>query len=109
MLSALRRHLPALSKHRGRLAGIFALGLAGAAVSLSTPLVGMAFVDAVATRREFASIPWIAGALVALAVLDLALSTLSGAVHARLSADVLADLRAALFARCAEACRKTWG
>ncbi len=103
MLSALRRHLPALSKHRGRLAGIFALGLAGAAVSLSTPLVGMAFVDAVATRREFASIPWIAGALVALAVLDLALSTLSGAVHARLSADVLADLRAALFARCAEA------
>ena len=42
----------------------------------------------------------IAAALLCLGVLDLALATLSQRVHARLSADVLAELRAALFARC---------
>ena len=42
----------------------------------------------------------IAAALLCLGVLDLALATLSQRVHARLSADVLAELRTALFARC---------
>lgn len=102
MLTLLRRYSPHLSGRRGPLAVVFALGLAGAAVSLSTPLLGMAFVDAVATRHDFTPIPWIAAALVALAILDLALATWSGRVHARLSADVLADLRAALFARCVD-------
>ncbi len=98
----LRRYTPHLSGRRGALVVVFALGLAGAAVSLSTPLLGMAFVDAVATSRDFTSIPWIAAALVALAVLDLALAAWSSRVHARLSADVLGDLRAALFARCVD-------
>ena len=102
MLTLLRRHASHLSGRRGALAVVFALGLAGAGVSLSTPLLGMAFVDAVATRHDFTSIPWIAAALVGLALLDLALAAWSGRVHARLSADVLADLRAALFARCVE-------
>ena len=102
MLRLLRPHWPLLSRRRAALAVVFVLGLVGAAVSLSTPLVGMAFVDAVATRHDYAPIPAIAGALVAIAVLDLGLSTLSGRVHARLSADVLADLRAALFSRCVD-------
>lgn len=102
MLRRLRRHWPLLSQRRAALAVVFVLGLVGAAVTLSTPLVGMAFVDAVATRHDYASIPAIAGALVAIAVLDLGLATLSGRVHARLSADVLADLRAALFSRCVD-------
>ena len=102
MLTELARHLPALSGRRGALALVFALGLAGAAVALSTPLLGMLFVDAVATRRDFTAIPWIAGALVGLALVDLAIAAVSSRVHARLSADVLADLRSALFARCAE-------
>jgi len=102
VLTLLKRYTPHLSGRRGALATVFVLGLSGAAVALSTPLLGMAFVDAVATRQDFASIPWIAAALVALAVIDLALATLSGRVHARLSADVLADLRAALFARCVD-------
>jgi ABC-type multidrug transport system fused ATPase/permease subunit len=102
VLTFLRRYSPHLSGRRGPLAVVFVLGLAGAAVSLSTPLLGMAFVDAVATRHDFTPIPWIAAALVALAILDLALAAWSGRVHARLSADVLADLRAALFARCVD-------
>ena len=60
MLTMLRRYTPHLSGRRGALVVVFALGLAGAAVSLSTPLLGMAFVDAVATRHDFTSIPWIA-------------------------------------------------
>ena len=100
MLKELLRYAHHLSGKRGALAVVFLLGLGGAAVSLSTPLLGKAFVDAVASRGDFASIPMIAAALVALAVLDLALATVSGRVHARLSADLLADLRTSLFQRC---------
>ncbi len=102
-MMALRRFATHLAGRRRSLAALFALGLLGAAVSLATPLVGMAFVDAVATRADFSAIPRIAAALVALALGDLALSTWSGRVHARLSADVLASLRAELFARCVDA------
>lgn len=100
MLSELRRYARHVAGRRAALVAVFALGLAGAAVSLATPLLGMAFIDAVATRADFAAVPRIALALVGLAVLDLALTALSGRVHAGLSADVLAELRARLFARC---------
>jgi ATP-binding cassette subfamily B protein len=102
VLKSLRRFAHPLSGRRGPLAAIFVLGLCGAAVTLSTPLLGMAFIDAVASRGDFTSVPIIAAALVALSVVDLALATLSGRVHARLSAEMLADLRAALFARCVD-------
>jgi ABC-type bacteriocin/lantibiotic exporter with double-glycine peptidase domain len=100
MSKELLRYAHHLAGQRGALAVVFVLGLGGAAVSLSTPLLGKAFVDAVASRGDFSSVPLIAAALVALAVIDLALATVSGRVHARLSADVLADLRASLFQRC---------
>ncbi len=103
MLKGLGRFAHHLSRKRGALAAVFALGVAGAAVSLSTPLLGKAFIDAVTSGRDFAAIPWIAAALVCVAILDLALATWSGRVHARLSADLLADLRASLFARCVDA------
>ncbi|HEX8012024.1 MAG TPA: ABC transporter ATP-binding protein [Casimicrobiaceae bacterium] len=100
MLRTLVRFSHHLCGKRTALAALFALGLAGAAVSLATPLLGKAFVDTVASRGDYATIPAIAAALVGLAVLDLAFAALSGRVHARLSADVLGELRAALFARC---------
>ena len=103
MLNALRRFAHHLAGRRRALAVVFILGLIGAAVSLSTPLLGMAFVDAVATRGDFAAIPAIAATLVALSLADLAIATVSGRMHARLSADVLADLRGELFARCVDA------
>jgi ABC-type bacteriocin/lantibiotic exporter with double-glycine peptidase domain len=103
MLRELLRYVHHLAGKRRALAFVFVLSLCGAAVSLSTPLLGKAFVDAVATGGDFASIPMIAAALVALAVLDLGLATVSGRIHARLSADVLAGLRAALFQRCLNA------
>jgi ABC-type multidrug transport system fused ATPase/permease subunit len=103
VLRSLLRFARHLAGRRRALAVVFALGLAGAAVSLATPLLGMAFVDAVATRGDFAAIPPIAAALIALSLADFALATFTGRVHARLSADVLADLRGELFARCVDA------
>ena len=100
MLTMLRRHAHHLSGKRGTLAMLLFLSLAGAAVSLSTPLLGKAFVDIVASRGDFAAIPLIAMGLLGLAVLDLGFATLSQRIHARLSADVLAAMRAALFERC---------
>jgi ABC-type multidrug transport system fused ATPase/permease subunit len=100
MLKPLLRFAHHLSGRQRTLAAVFALGLGGAAVTLSTPLLGKAFVDAVASRGDFAAIPKIAAALVVLAVLDLAIAAFSSRVHARLSAEVLADLRSSLFERC---------
>lgn len=100
MLKTLAGFAHHLAGRRPALALLFLLGLAGAAVSLATPLLGKAFIDAVATRGDYAAIPMIAGALVGLALLDLVLAVASQRLHARLSADVLAGLRAALFARC---------
>ncbi len=99
MLKTLARFAPHLAGHAGSLAALFALGLAGAAVSLATPLLGKAFVDA-AGARDYAPIPTIALALLALAALDLVFALVAQRVHARLSADMLAALRASLFARC---------
>lgn len=100
MLKTLTRFAHHLAGGRRALAALFVLGLSGAAVSLATPLLGKAFIDAVATRGDFTVIPAIAAALVGLALLDLALAVVAQRVHARLSADVLAQLRAVLFARC---------
>lgn len=100
MLKTLAGFAHHLAGRRPALALLFLLGLVGASVSLATPLLGKAFIDAVATRGDYAVIPMIAGALVGLALLDLLLAVASQRLHARLSADVLAGLRAALFARC---------
>lgn len=100
MLSELR---PFAGHLRGRvraLAALFALGLLGAAASLATPLLGKAFIDAVATRGDFGAVPRIAAALVALAAADFALSGVTRVLHTRLSAELLAALRERLFARC---------
>lgn len=102
MIGDLARYARHLSGHGRTLAALFVLGLAGAAVSLATPLLGMAFVDAVATHADYGAIPWIAAVLVGLALADLAIGALAGRVHAGLSADVLNGLRARLFARCVD-------
>jgi ATP-binding cassette, subfamily B, bacterial len=103
VLKELLRYVHHLAGKRRALAVVFALSLGGAAVALYTPLLGMAFVDAVASRGDFAAIPFIAAALVVLALADLVLATVSGRVHARLSADLLAELRTSLFERCVSA------
>jgi len=91
------RHL----KHRKRmLVTLFVLGLVSAATSLSTPLIGKAFIDAVVERADYGVIPMIAAALVALAVIDVIFGFLSRLVHTKLSAGVLVEIRQRLFRHC---------
>lgn len=103
MLTLLRPFVGLLRGRAPALLGLFALGLLGSAASLATPLVGKAFIDAVATRRDFGAVPAIALALVGLALLDLVLGTGTRLLHTRLSSDLLAALRERLFARCLDA------
>ena len=79
------------------LATLFALGLVGAATSLSTPLIGKAFIDAVVERKDYDVIPIIAAALVVLALADVIFGFLSRLVHTKLSADILVEIRQRLF------------
>jgi ABC-type multidrug transport system fused ATPase/permease subunit len=103
MLTALKlfaRHL----EGKGRLvAAVFLLGLAGAATSLATPLIGKTFIDSIVERHDYAMIPRIALALLGLAVADLILGGVTRLVHTRLSAGVLVEIRERLFERCLQA------
>jgi ATP-binding cassette subfamily B protein len=103
VLKELRPYLRHLAGRRRALAALFALGLVASVAALATPLLGKAFIDAVATRREFGTVPWIALALVGLALSDVLLGTCARWIHARLSAEVLSDLRSDLFASCLRA------
>ncbi|WP_025324126.1 ABC transporter ATP-binding protein [Deferrisoma camini] len=79
---------------------LLGLGFAGAGVSLSSPLLAKAFVDAVATRGDYSVVPWIAGGLVGVALLDLGLGVVIRLVHTRLSAALLTELRQRLLEHC---------
>lgn len=92
------------SRHlRGKgalIAALFLLGLAGAATSLASPLIGKSFIDSVVGERNFALVPRVALALVGLAVADLIIGACTRLVHAKLSAGVLVEIRERLFAHC---------
>ncbi|TWJ18731.1 ABC transporter ATP-binding protein [Geobacter argillaceus] len=99
-LTLFTRHL------RGKgllIAALCLLGLASAATSLASPLIGKSFIDSVVGKQNFALVPRIALALLGLAVADLILGTCTRQVHARLSAGVLVEIRERLFAQCLHA------
>lgn len=97
LLKLFTRHL----RGKGRLiTTMMLLGLAGAATSLASPLIGKAFIDSVVGKGNFALIPRLAGMLVALAVADLILGGCTRLVHTKLSAGVLVEIRERLFVRC---------
>jgi len=99
-LKALRLFTGHLRQRKKTLAALFLLGLAGSAASLSTPLIGKAFIDAVVERNDYGVIPVIAAALVVLALADVLIGFVSRMVHAKLSAGVLVEIRQKLFRHC---------
>ena len=103
MLTAVKLFTRHLRGKKGLLTAVFFLGLAGSAASLATPLIGKSFIDAVAERQDFSSVPLIAAALLGLAVADLLLGTLTRLVHTKLSAAVLVEIRERVFAHCINA------
>jgi ABC-type multidrug transport system fused ATPase/permease subunit len=85
------------------IAALFLLGLASAATSLASPLIGKTFIDSVVGKQNFGLVPRIALALLGLAVADLILGACTRQVHARLSAGVLVEIRERLFSQCLHA------
>ncbi len=99
-LGLFTRHL----RGKGALiAALFLLGLAGAATSLASPLIGKTFIDSVVGKQNFALVPRIAMALLGLAVADLILGACTRLVHTKLSAGVLIEIRERLFTQCLHA------
>lgn len=90
-------HLRARKK---TLVTLFLLGLVGSAASLSTPLIGKAFIDAVVERGDYDIIPLIAAALVVLALVDVVIAFISRLIHTRLSAGILVEIRQRVFRHC---------
>lgn len=99
-MKALRLFTGHLRQRKKTLVALFLLGLAGSAASLSTPLIGKAFIDAVVERNDYSVIPVIAAALVVLALADVLIGFVSRMVHAKLSAGVLVEIRQRLFRHC---------
>jgi ATP-binding cassette subfamily B protein len=99
-LNTLKLFTGHLRQRKKALLALFLLGLAGSAASLSTPLIGKAFIDAVVERDDYGVIPVIAAALVVLALADVLIGFVSRMVHAKLSAGVLVDIRQRLFRHC---------
>ncbi len=99
-MKALRLFTGHLRQRKKTLVALFLLGLAGSAASLSTPLIGKAFIDAVVERNDYGVIPVIAAALVVLALGDVLIGFVSRMVHAKLSAGVLVEIRQRLFRHC---------
>ncbi len=99
-LNSLKLFARHLGQRKKTLAALFALGLIGTAAGLSTPLIGKAFIDAVAEQGDYDKIPLIAAALVVLALADVLVGFLSRMVHARLSARILVEIRQRLFRHC---------
>lgn len=89
-----------LKQRKKTLVVLFLLGLIGSAASLSTPLIGKAFIDAIVERQDYSIIPFIALALVGLALADVIIGFISRMVHAKLSAGILVEIRQRLFCHC---------
>ena len=103
MLKGLRLFSRHLRGKKALIGVLFLLGLAGAATSLASPLIGKTFIDSVVGKHNYALVPRIALALLGLAGADLVLGACSRRVHTKLSAGVLVELRERLFAHCLRA------
>ena len=99
-LSSLKLFSGHLKQRKKTLATLFLLGLVGSATSLSSPLIGKAFIDAVVERGDYDVIPVIAAALVVLALADVIIGFVSRLVHAKLSAGILVEIRQRLLRHC---------
>jgi ABC-type bacteriocin/lantibiotic exporter with double-glycine peptidase domain len=99
-LNSLKLFTGHLRQRKKTLVNLFLLGLVGSATSLSSPLIGKAFIDAVVERGDFDVVPVIAAALVVLALADVIIGFVSRLVHAKLSAGILVEIRQRLLRHC---------
>jgi ATP-binding cassette subfamily B protein len=93
----LRRALAYVRPYRRQLALVLALSLAGTGVSLYLPYLSKSLVDRALLGRDAGALVSTVGAFVALTLVSFALNVVSGLRYTKTSADILFDMRLALF------------
>ena len=93
----LRRALGYVAPYWRRLALVLVLSLFGTALSLAVPFLSRALVDRALLGRDTGALMRIVLAFTALSVASFALNVVSGLRYTRVSAEILFDMRLALF------------
>ena len=93
----LRRALRYVAPYWRRLAVVLALSLIGTALSLFLPYLSKALVDRALIGRDTGALVRIVGAFAGLTLASFALNVASGLRYTRVSAEILFDMRLALF------------
>ena len=95
--SDLRRALGYVAPYWRRLVLVLLLSLLGTALSLVVPMLSRALVDRALIGRDVSALVWIVVAFAALSLASFALNVVSGLRYTRVSAEILFDMRLALF------------
>jgi ATP-binding cassette, subfamily B, bacterial len=93
----LRRALSYAAPHWRRLALVLALSLAGTLLALALPYLSKALVDRALLGRDFAALARIVGVFTAITLASFALNVVSGLLYTRVSADMLFEMRLAVY------------
>ena len=93
----LRRTLTYIAPYWKRLGGIVLLSLLGTALSLVLPYLSVILVDRALLGRDVGLLVAIIGVSVAITLVSFALNVVSGIRYTKVSADILFDMRLALF------------
>ncbi|MGQ0539183.1 MAG: ABC transporter ATP-binding protein [Gemmatimonadaceae bacterium] len=92
-----RRALGYAAPHRRRLALVLALSLAGTLLALYLPYLSKSLVDRALIGRDAGALVRIVAAFVAITLASYALNVVSGLLYTRVSADMLFDMRLAVY------------
>ena len=93
----LRRAFRYLAPYWRRLSLVFAISLISTATTLAVPYLSKDLIDRALVGRDFAELQRIVGWFAALGVLGFILNVTSGLRYTRVSADILFDMRLALY------------
>ena len=97
MDSELRRALRYAAPHWRRLGGVLLLSLAGTLLALALPYLSKTLVDKALLGRDFAALVRIVGVFVGITLASFALNVVSGLLYTRVSADMLFEMRLAVY------------
>jgi ATP-binding cassette subfamily B protein len=92
-----RRVLAYIAPQWPRLVFVVAVGLIATAVGLAQPYISKLLIDEALLRRNFHALVWVAVLMVVVTVLGFVLNIISSYQYVRVSADVLFDMRLALY------------
>ncbi|MGQ0641690.1 MAG: ABC transporter ATP-binding protein [Gemmatimonadaceae bacterium] len=93
----LRRALGYAAPHWRRLSLVLVLSLAGTLLALALPYLSKALVDEALLGRDFGALARIVGMFTAITLVSFALNVVSGLLYTRVSADMLFEMRLAVY------------